>query len=138
MEGDGRYLAYTATHERAADLFLLDLESPDLLASRLGMTGILSPLFSADGRSLYFRLPPYPARSSIYRASVSTGSIFTLGEPEPILETPAVPGVVNAGQVDWIVVTPDERAVIHTEIEARGSKGRVVMIRNWVSTLGAQ
>ena len=102
---DGRWVAYAVVKNGAFTLFVEPF--PTTGAKNLISTGF-HPLWSPDGKELFFSRSPGPGQTMVVRIATQPG--LTFGNPEPVLRAAAIDG--DPGQARNYDITPDGQRFI--------------------------
>jgi hypothetical protein len=133
---DGRLLAFSTTNSDMQQLNVIVTTLPDLRERRqVTSSGGNRPLFSGDGRELYFlsgqRDSAGLTRGQLNLVSIRT-SPLTVGVPETVL----VAGENGGPAIDGFDVAADGRLLMTRKAPAApGDEGRAVLRQNWPATI---
>ena len=130
---DGRWIAYQSGASGRTEVYVAPFDAPEQRLRVSRVNGGSAPLWSPDGRSLY-----YLDGSSVMVARVQTGPRLQASTPHvafPLPYTPVVEGATNV-----IALTPDERRLITVQPDpARAPRAeRLLLTPNWIEELRAR
>jgi len=125
---DGRWLAYASDESGQREIYISPFPNPadgKWLVSRDGGT---EPLWSADGRELFYR-----DVRSVLAVTIDTSSGFVVsGEPQLLFTGPYRPPAIHRGHT--YDVTPDgQKFIMIREMDAVQSE--IIVIQNWIEEL---
>jgi Tol biopolymer transport system component len=126
---DGRWIAYESTESGAMEVYVRPF--PDTSASRVQISqgGGFAPLWSKDGREIYYRND-----RSLMAVAITTTPTFTAAPPEALFR---LSGYVLAGtrgiRYD---VAPDGRFLMLKDEDGRDTRDRIVVVQHWFEELG--
>jgi len=128
---DGRWLAYQSTESGRDEIYVRPFPNVNSGRWQVSTTGGTRPLWSRDGRELFYYLPP----GVIMAASIGSGSSFTAGTP-----TVVVKGTYLAPQTGRMYdVSPDgRRFLLIKESRAEGAAPpppQLIVVQNWLEEL---
>lgn len=118
---DGRYVAYVSNETGQNEIYVRPYPPPGAVTA-VSIDGGAEPVWSRDGRELYYR-----HGDSIMAVSVSTSSGFQVGPPREVLSEPPLPGAGGNPNYD---VFPDGRFLVRHEAPGT-SIDRVLLVLNW-------
>jgi eukaryotic-like serine/threonine-protein kinase len=127
LSPDGRYLAYVSDESGRDEVYVRPF--PDIESDRFQVSsgGGQSPLFSRDGRELFFSVA-----GSLKRVGIETAGGFRAGPVETVLEGPYLQGRTDERQYD---ISPDgARFVMLREVAIVGDDSasvRLKMVLDW-------
>jgi len=129
LSPDGRWLAYQSTESGQMAVYVRPL--PDVAARRweVSVGSGFAPLWSHDGRELYYRSP-----SNLMAVPIQTSPAFSAGPPRPLF---SLADYVLAGtrgiRYD---VAPDGRfLMLKDDTGISAAQSRVVVVQNWFAEL---
>ncbi|TDI43641.1 MAG: hypothetical protein E2P02_10935 [Acidobacteria bacterium] len=131
LSRDERWLLLAGGIGAIHQVHLLDLEASESEPRQLTTGGGWYPVFSADEKSIYYREPNYPGRSSILQATLDLNS-GRLGPPDVVAETPSV-NTRYWRRVGYLSAVP--KGVVFTVPQARSTGGELILVQNWLDTL---
>ncbi|MGD8321882.1 MAG: hypothetical protein PVJ02_15650, partial [Gemmatimonadota bacterium] len=128
---DGRWLAYESDESGHSEIYVRPF--PDVDARRWAIGAGNTPIWSRDGRELFFvdferrglRAARYSVNGTDFRLE-STGTLFDV-PPEILIQ--------SRGQGRMLDVANDGRFLMLREVPAKDASGDVVLVRNWLSEL---
>ena len=128
---DGRWLAYQANAGGEADVYVRPFPDVDAGRSQVSTSGGTQPLWSRDGRALFYR-----TRAGVMEVPVDTGDTFETGTPVLVVEG----AYFSAGALGRTYdISPDgERFLMITDGTAEDEFGRLMRINvvlNWFEEL---
>jgi Tol biopolymer transport system component len=118
----GRYIAYTST-ETGTDEIFVETYPPGRGKWQVSAAGGLSPVWSHDGRELYF-----VAGGSLMAADIETREVFRAGVPRPLFSGPYDLGTPPARNFD---VGPDGRFVMVKRRFVSSVPRELVVLDGW-------
>jgi serine/threonine-protein kinase len=126
---DGKYFAYASNESGRTEVYVMEFPGPGA-KWQISTEGGIHPVWSWDGRRLYYRRP-----GTIYSVAIETDSEFSASMPEVIYSGPYL-GAVNFG-LPYYDVSPDGEDVFL--IRAAGQEERqstqVHVVLNWFEEL---
>ena len=130
---DGRWLAYTAERADGEEVYVRPFPQVDGGRWRISTDGGDSPVWSRDGRQLF-----YIARGRAASVPVETAPSFRAGTPTVMFDLP--PFYRSAARIgrQWDIAPDGERFLIMNPGEAatsEHSQSRIVVVLNWVEEL---
>ena len=134
---DGRLLAFTTVNSDTEQRNVTVTTLPDLRERRqLTSAGVNRPLFSRDGRELYFlsrqRDSTGPTRTQLNVVAIATGPL-TIGTPETLFAA----GEKGEPSISDFDVAADGRLLMTRKAApAPGDEARAVLRQNWMAALG--
>jgi serine/threonine-protein kinase len=130
---DGRWIAYTSNESGAKDVYVLPFPGPGE-KHRISSTGGVNPVWSHDGRQLfYLRKNSAASRSvSMTAVDVSTTGEFKAGAPRVLFEGPYLASV----PVRSFDVTPDGQFImVRTQDPPEQPVTRINVVLGWAEEL---
>jgi serine/threonine-protein kinase len=119
---DGRHVAYVSDESGRFEVYLMEYPGPGG-RWQISRTGGKDPIWSADGRRLYFR-----AGDSLMAATITTQPVFSSGAPELIVEEAydGLLGTIDRANYD---VAPDGRILLirNPGVDSRRSQVRLIL-----------
>jgi len=134
---DGRLLAFTTVNSDTEQRNVTVTTLPDLRERRqLTSAGVNRPLFSRDGRELYFlsrqRDSTGSTRTQLNVVAITTGPL-TIGTPETLFAA----GEKGEPSISDFDVAADGRLLMTRKaVPAPGDEARAVLRQNWMAALG--
>ena len=131
LSPDGRWIAYQSDESGAVEIYVRPFPEVDDGRWQVSTSGGFDPVWSPDGRELYF--------SSFGRmmvASVEPGETFSAGSPVELFRN-----YVTADAIRGFDVAPDgERFLMRIDQRAEITEGRqgLIFVLNWFSELQAR
>jgi Tol biopolymer transport system component len=129
---DGRWLAYTSRDAAASDVFVQPFPDVDAGRWRISTDGGDSPLWSRDGKELYF-----VSRARAMSIPIETAPTFRPGTPAAMFDLPPFYQSAMRIRRQWDI-GPDERFLIMNPGELTAgehSQARIVVVLNWYEEL---
>ncbi len=133
LSRDGRWLAYGLNEAGTMQVFVRPFPALDSGLWQVSTAGGSRPLWSRDGKEIFFRDPD----GRLMAAAVeSRGSGLVFGPPELVVETAYLS--TNLGRS--YDVSPDGRRflvvkAVEPEEGAKGAERRIVLVQNWLDEL---
>ncbi|MBI3048796.1 MAG: serine/threonine-protein kinase [Acidobacteria bacterium] len=126
---DGRWLAYASNLSGRFEIYV---ERYPQSGSRqqISMDGGLLPLWSRDGRTLFFSKDD----RQVLSVPVQSGATFTAGRPQILFELSMAPNIVGSRPYD---LAPDGTFVVvrNAQTESASQTPRLVLVQNWTEEL---
>ena len=125
---DGLWLAYASDESGQREIYVSPFSDPAEGKWRVSRDGGTEPVWSADGRELFYR-----DGSAVLAVSVDTSSAFASGEPKLLFTGPYRRNRLHGHTYD---VTPDGQKFImirQSEVDTVGSE--IIVIQNWSEEL---
>jgi eukaryotic-like serine/threonine-protein kinase len=124
LSPDGRWLAYQSTESADAEVYLRPFPDVSSLRRQVSVGGGFAPLWSADGREIYYR-----SATDMMAVQVRTSPTLDLGRPEALfsLSDFVLPGTRGIKYE----VGPDGRFLLLKDSGGGRSQDRVVLVQNW-------
>jgi Tol biopolymer transport system component len=124
LSPDGGWLAYTSTESGPRQVYLRPFPGNDARGRPVTVDGGLQPVWSPDGRALFYR-----SGSDIVRVPITGGAVS--GAPEPVVTD------LERGHEEFDVA-PDGRLLItrsHVTADEALLSRRIVIVLNWTEEL---
>lgn len=129
LSPNGRWLAYVSDRTGSAELWVK--RYPDGVPTRVSQNGGVEPVWSRDGRELYYR-----RGNAIFGAAVSPGDALAFDTPHQLFEWPYFgPEDPTLRNYD---VAPDSRFLMIRPSVATGGVAEpssIVVVQNWTEEL---
>lgn len=121
---DGRWLAYTSDESGRDEVYVRAFPGPGI-KEQVSSQGGLEPLWSRDGRRLFFR-----RQGQVWMAEVGTAGGFRADKPRLLLERT---GGRGASPVRTYDLSPDGRRFLMVKFEARPPAPitEMILVENW-------
>ena len=87
LSPDGRWLAYTSNESGTEQVYVQPYPALDS-RHQVSVNGGASPVWSRDGRTLYFIQGTQYQATRLLSVDVTPGSAFSVGIPRPVLDLP--------------------------------------------------
>ena len=121
---DGRLLAYVSDESGREEIYVQAFPGPSERIP-VSIDGGREPLWSADGRELFFRY-----ENRVMAVAVTADPAFTVGKPQQLFEGPYARG---QGGGHWYDVAPDGQRFVMVRTDHPPLQLRVVV--NWLEEL---
>jgi serine/threonine-protein kinase len=119
---DGRWLAYTSTLSGTSEVYVRALEGDDR-SVQVSLKGGTEPVFSRDGRELFYRSAG-PQRAEYVAAAIETAGGFTVRSRTPLF--PAGNFEIATPHANWDV-SPDGRSFV---LVHRIAATKIIVLQN--------
>ena len=126
---DGRRLAYTSDESGRREIYVSPFPRTDEGKWRVSREGGTEPLWSADGRELFYR-----DGRAVLAVSVETASAFRSGDPRVLFSGPYRRWSTQSGHT-YDVTLDGERFVMIRESETDLAGSEIIVIQNWLEEL---
>ncbi len=126
---DGRWLAYTSDESGQGEIYVRPFPGMDG-KWRVSREGGTEPLWSADGRELFYR-----DGRAVLAVSVETASAFRSGDPRVLFSGPYRRWSTGYSGHTYDVTPDGERFVMIRESETDLTGGEIIVIQNWLEEL---
>ena len=126
---DGRWLAYTSDESERREIYVSPFPRMDEGKWRVSRDGGTEPLWSADGRELFYR-----DGRAVLAVSVETASDFRFGDPRVLFSGPYRRWSALIGHT-YDVAPDGERFVMIRESETDLAGSEIIVIQNWLEEL---
>lgn len=127
FSADGRYIAYASDESGRTEVYVRPFPEVDGDRWQVSSGGGQSPLFSRDGRELFFTVA-----GSLKRVAIETAPVFRAGPVETVLGGPFLQGRTDERQYD---ASPDGRRFLVLKETAPTSRGgdspRLMVVLGW-------
>ena len=120
---DGRWIAYVSDETGTYQVYVVPFPGPGRKIA-VSIEGGLSPIWSQDGRELFFR-----KGSKLMAASVSYEPTTRIGQPVELFDGPYNPDFMGHQRYD---VSPDGERFLMVE---NSDDFRIVIVQNWFAEL---
>lgn len=126
---DGRWLAYVSNLSGRFEIYVERYPHPGS-RQQISTDGGLLPLWSRDGRALFFR----PDDRQMMSVATEAGARFTAGRPQILFELSMAPEIVGSRPYD---LAPDGTFVVvrSAQTESASQTPRLVLVQNWTEEL---
>jgi len=125
---DGLWLAYASDESGQKEIYVSPFSDPAEGKWRVSKDGGTEPLWSADGRELFYR-----DGSAVLAVSVDTSSAFASGEPQLLFTGPYYRTSLERGHT--YDVTPDGQQFIMIRQREMDNASKIIVIQNWLEEL---
>ena len=143
---DGQWLAYQSRETSGFDLFVEPFPSTGAKYQVPGKPGKLHPVWSADGKELFYdALVPGELNREFFGIRVTTRPGFTFGNPVPLAKVTgggSIPGLPESRDSTNYGVTPNGQFIAQynpgnriPELEAGGPASQIQIVLNWFEEL---
>ncbi len=130
---DGRWLAYASDETGRVEVYVRPYPGGEPVY-RVSTAGGLAPLWSADGRELFFRAPSEAGVRRYMVVDVTTGATFPRSQPRVLFESGDVAGSTPVRSYD--LAPDDERFVMYTATQVEPQPVTSInVVLNWVEEL---
>ena len=134
---DGRWLAYTSNESGAFDIYVRPF--PDAAAGRWQVStgGGTEPVWSRDGRELFFRNP----KGAVMRVAITQGASWNAGTPTELFDGAAylLAPIGNAAVARVYDISPDGKRFLMMKLAESASQTpsapTLVVVQNWFDEL---
>ena len=120
---DGRWLAYMSNESGRAEIYLRPFPKVDASRRQVSTTGGTRPLWSRDGRELFYHVAP----DTIMAVPVRLGDDITLSSPQPVVKGPYAVAANTGRHYD---VSLDGQAIPASERRPAGRHDQTSCPRN--------
>jgi len=136
---DGRWVAYHADETGRNEVFVRSFPRTDDVKRQLSSTGGSSPLWSRDGRELFFVNENREMMSAAVVSATDADAPIQFARPVPLFRVPDdLLNVEYAFYTPWDVA-PDGRFLMARSVPvAGGEQSRIVIAENWFTELKAK
>jgi serine/threonine-protein kinase len=131
LSPDGHWLAYETNRSGAVEIWVK--RYPDGPAVRVSQNGGLEPIWSRDGRELFYR-----QRTAMMAVSVETSNDFTFASAQQLFDAPFVTSASFDPGVRSYDVAADGRFLMIQSVDDAGSQpapASIVVVQNWTDEL---
>jgi len=125
---DGRWIAYTSDESGEDQIYIQAYPSPGTKFT-VSRTGGREPVWSRDGRELFFR-----NGGQVWAVAIEEGSPLDVREPKLLFEGPYDGGTGSRGSQTYDVA-PDAQRFLMVKPDESPPTGRLIVVLNWVEEL---
>lgn len=133
MSPDGRWIAYQSNKSGRWEVYVQRFPELDAL-QQISSSGGVSPLWSPNGRELFFR-----AADAVLRVSIdATSSTLRPGNPEVLFKGPYVQEGGPTGGRSYALAPDGQRFLMmkgEGRLDSDGGAAQIVWVQNWSSEL---
>ena len=135
LSPDGKWIAYQSDETGKTDVFIRSFPNTDDVKRQISNGGGAAPLWSRDGRELFF----VNGNKEMMAVRISAGTPLTVGEPKALFHVPPeLLSVEYAYYTPWDVAR-DGRFLMARLREANSAKASTVVVaENWLTELKAR
>jgi dipeptidyl aminopeptidase/acylaminoacyl peptidase len=130
LSPNGRWLAYSSDETGRREIFVRPFPETDRARYQVSTDGGTEPLWSRDGRELFFR----DASEHIVAVPIGAGAEFSPGAPRALFDASAYVAVPNQRDYD---ITPDGQRFVMVRNDVPTS-GRIVVVFGFTAELKAK
>jgi eukaryotic-like serine/threonine-protein kinase len=133
LSPDGRWLAYVSNESGRNEIYVRPFPSVDAGRWQVSRSGGSEPLWSRDGRELFYR----DGQGGFVAAAMAPGTAFTIGEQRVLFPTRGLAASVFHRSYD---VTPDGQRFIFSRPvgeQVTESQPPVVYVENWLREISS-
>jgi len=136
LSPDGRWLAYQSDETGTTEVFIRPFPDTDHGRWQVSSGGGVAPLWSRDGRELFF----LGAAGDMMAARVTAGATLTVGEPTVLFRVPAELHRVETDYYTPWDVARDGRFIMARALDLQGnaSSGTIVVVENFPEEIRAR
>jgi eukaryotic-like serine/threonine-protein kinase len=135
LSPDGRWLAYTSDETGKSDVFIRSFPNTDSVKRQVSNGGGLAPLWSRDGRELFF----VNDNNEMMAVSIAAGSPITVGDPRALFHLPdELLAVEYEYYTPWDVAADGRFLMARLRRERSAAASTVVVAENWLTELKAK
>jgi Tol biopolymer transport system component len=130
---DGRWIAYTSDESGRDEVYVQPF--PGLGGKwQISDGGGSEPLWSRDGRELFYRQNYFRRQNQAFVVDVRPGPVFSAGKPRLLFTAQGYSGMAPVSTWD---VSPDGRRFLVVKMEERTSRPvtELVLVQNWIDEL---
>jgi eukaryotic-like serine/threonine-protein kinase len=130
---DGHWLAYVSDESGQDEVYVRPFPEVDKRRTKISQSGGDSPLWSSDGRELFYR-----AGDTVVAVSVKTGTTFSHDAPRKLFQDKYIKGIEIGGFLEWDVHPDGKRFLMIKESapeSASGGPRRINIVLNWFEEL---
>jgi eukaryotic-like serine/threonine-protein kinase len=127
LSPDRRWLAYMSDESGRMEIFVRPFPEVNSGRWQISRAGGSEPLWSRDGRELFFRTPA----GTLTSVSVTSGAGFSVSEPRPLFRTTVYLGLETSRAYD---ISPDGSRFLFARLasgQADAEDSSVVYVENW-------
>ncbi len=126
---DGRWLAYASDESGQKEIYVSPFSNPTQGKWRVSRDGGTEPVWSGDGRELFYR-----DGSAVFAVAVDASSAFASGEPQLLFTGPYYrAGLFRRHTYD--VTSDGQKFVMIRESEMDTAGSEIIVIQNWLEEL---
>ncbi len=133
LSPDGRWMAYQSDQSGRWQIYVRPFPHVDDGLWQVSNAGGLRPLWSRDGRELFF-LEPGPPERLIAVAIEATETAFSFGSRMPLLDWPYL-GASGPGARTYDVSDDGQQFLAIKEGGAEETTARIIVVQNWFEEL---
>jgi eukaryotic-like serine/threonine-protein kinase len=133
LSPDGRWLAYASNESGRFEIYVRPFPSVDAGRWQVSRTGGTEPLWSRDGRELFYR----DGQGGLVAAAITPGPAFVIGEQRVLFPTRGLAASIYHRLYD---ITPDGRRFIFSKPlneQVAESQQPVIYVENWLSDVAS-
>ncbi|MEO7454946.1 MAG: protein kinase [Gemmatimonadaceae bacterium] len=134
LSPDGKWLAYESNETGREEVFVRPFPNTNDGKVPVSSNGGASPLWSRDGRELFF----VRGHNAMMSASITPGATIRVGEPHVLFES----GTLAERGVSWYTpwdVAPDGRFMLVRSVHAKGKVSTpLTIMENWLDDANAR
>ena len=125
---DGRWLAYVSNESGNDEIYVRPF--PDVGAGlwQISTDGGSEPLWARNGEELFFRRD-----GAVVAVRIQTDPVFSVGNPEVILEGPYLQGILGGRSYD--INADGDKFLMLATITDESAAPQIVIVQNWVEEL---
>jgi Tol biopolymer transport system component len=128
LSPDGRWLAYSSNESGAAEVYVRPFPETSTAKWQVSTAGGTQPLWSADGRELYY----INGKRALVMAAIRPGPTLVVGEQKVLFSTAAY---TSGAGVPGYAVSPDGRRFIFTQDGEPLQESELVVAQGWLQQL---
>ena len=130
LSPDGKWMAYQSDESEQYEIYVRSFPNVDDDLALVSNAGGVMPLWSRDGRELFYLEPGSPRR--LMSVSIEAAeSAFSFGSRTPVLDWPYYEG--GAGRT--YDVSDDGRFLALKEAGTDGTSPQIIVVQNWFEEL---
>jgi eukaryotic-like serine/threonine-protein kinase len=131
---DGHWLAYSSNESGRLVVYVQAFPGPGG-KYKISRDGGFMPLWSRDGRKLFYQVPWWLRRGQIFEVDVEIGDSFSASKPKHLLEQP--PGYLGDQAIRIWDIAPDGQRFLVTKMDdkKRQPVTEMVLVLNWFEEL---
>jgi eukaryotic-like serine/threonine-protein kinase len=130
---DGRWIAYTSDESGRDEVYVQPFPGPGG-KWQISNEGGEEPLWSRDGRELFYRQSYYQRENQAFVVDVQTGPVFSASKPRLLFTAQGYSGM---GPIRTWDISPDGHRFLVVKMEERKSRPvtELVLVQNWFEEL---
>jgi hypothetical protein len=130
---DGHWIAYTSDESGRGEVYVQPFPGPGAKL-QISNDGGAEPLWSRDGRELFYRTSYQERENRAFAVDVQTGPAFSAGKPRLLFTAQGYSGMSPIRTWD---ISPDGRRFLVVKMEERESRPvtELVLVQNWFEEL---